>query len=1120
MIRPYLSVFLLGLLLLPACQQGEPRASDPPPVEKLFTAIPAAYSGIDFVNQLTYTEEFNPYTYRNFYNGAGVGLGDLNNDGLIDIYFCGNLEDNKLYLNEGDFRFRDVTAQAGVACPRVWSTGVSLADVNGDGWLDIYVCKSGDPKGENRHNELFINSGKLDEKGVPTFTEQAEAYGIADKGLSSHAAFFDYDRDGDLDCYLLNNSFRPVGKYDLQKNQREIRDPLGGNKLYRLDGEKYTDVSEEAGIYGSVIGFGLGVTVGDLNRDGWPDIFVSNDFFERDYLYLNQQDGTFKECLETYIRETAMGAMGADLADLNNDGYPEIFVTDMLPEDDARMKTKTNFENWDKYQINLRQGYYHQFTRNVLQLNMGPSPDPKDPGVYFSEVGRLAGVNATDWSWGALIFDMDNDGMKDIFVANGIYKDLTDQDYINFYSPSKVREVLFEEKGGISALIEAMPSQALPNYAFQNQGRLRFENQAQAWGLDAPSFSNGSAYGDLDNDGDLDLVTNNVNMPPFLYRNNTDSLQADNHYLQIELKGSGKNPFGLGAQVTAYLPDRSLFIEQNNMRGFQSTVDHRLHLGLGPHEQIDSLRVNWPDGRSQTLRQVAADQKLLLRQEEASLSPALSPPSSPPLFKEQNLDLAYKHQENPFKDFSRDRLLFHMLSAEGPKVAVGDVNGDGRDDFYVCGAKDQAGSLFIQKRNGTFKTRDEKLFEEDQVSEDVDALFFDADGDGDLDLYVASGGNEFPPSSSALLDRLYLNRGRGRFSKSPQLLPVSRYESSSCVEAADFDRDGDLDLFVGVRLRPFLYGVPVNGYLLENDGKGTFRDVTAEKAPALQKLGMITDGLWLDYDQDRDLDLVVVGEWMPITVLENQAGQLVDVSERAGLSQTHGFWNCLQAGDVDKDGDLDLLVGNHGQNTRIRVSPEKPASLYVNDFDGNGKAEQMIFVYNGPEAYPLALKPELVMQMPVLKKKYLKHENYQEQKAEDIFSTAQLEKAVKQTAAHNETALLINDGKGGFSLKPLPIEAQFSPTYGLLIRDFDKDGNPDILLAGNFHRAKPEIGMYDANYGLFLKGDGKGDFTPTRPGVSGFFVMGEVRELESLRVGNRNLVLVAKNNDRLQFFEY
>lgn len=1071
-----------------------------------FETIPIDSSEVSFINKLTFDQAFNIYTYRNFYNGGGVGLGDINNDGLIDIYLTANQGPNKLYLNKGNFHFSDITDKAGVAGTKAWATGVSMADVNGDGWLDIYVCNSGDVKGDNKENELFINNGDL------TFTERAKEYGVADRGFTTHAVFFDYDRDSDLDLYILNNSYQAIGSFNLRKNERPKRDPLGGDKLMRNDGGHFTDVSEDAGIYGSVIGFGLGATVGDINKDGWPDLYVSNDFFERDYLYLNKHDGTFKECLTEQIRSISGASMGADLADINNDSWPDIFVTEMLPETNARLKTVTTFENWDRYQNSVQNDYYHQFTRNMLQLNNGDNT--------FSEVGRLTGMEATDWSWGALMFDMDNDGLKDVFVANGIYQDLTNQDYLQYVSNEEVvRSIVSKNQVDYRKLVELIPSNPVPDFAFHNQGGLSFVNKADEWGLGEPNFSNGAAYGDLDNDGDLDLVINRVNETASVIRNNTNILEPDNRFLKFELKGSGNNTNAVGAYVEVRHKEQLFYIEQMPNRGFESSVDCRPNLGLGTIDTVDYVRVQWPDGRETVLNNVKTNQILVLHQKDGLMSSNLKEINSEPIFKKVDVLANFKHEESDFVDFDRDKLLYHMISTEGPRISKGDVNNDGKDDFFIGGAKNSPGAIFIQSSNGVFTKTNHKLFEEDKVSEDLGSLFFDADNDHDLDLYVCSGSNEFSTSSNGLSDRLYINDGMGGFTKSSQQLPTSAFENTSTVTAADYDEDGDLDLFVGVRSHPFLYGLPMNGYILTNNGKGKFTNTSAEMAEGLNKIGLITDACWADIDGDKDVDLIVVGEYMPIKIFVNEGGKLVDRTDLADLLKTNGWWNRIKPADLDNDGDIDFVIANHGLNSRFKASADRPVTMFVNDFDKNGSVEQIICSFNGGTSYPIVLRHDLLAQIPTLKKKYLKYENFSDQTISDIFTQEEMEDVLKLDVFELGTGVIINDGNGKFIFERLPVEAQLSTMYAIEVLDFDDDGNLDILLGGNLYGVKPEVGRYDASYGIFMKGDGKGKFIPVSAKKSGISIDGEVRDFTMLKSNGTNLLMVARNNDTILFFK-
>ena len=1082
------SCFLFALVI--ACGSG---------TKTQFELKDNAQIGISFENNLSYSDDFNVYKYRNYYNGGGVALGDINNDGWVDVYFTSNQGENKLYLNQGDFSFKDITTSAGVAGQRAWSTGVAMVDINADGWLDIYVCNSGDIAGDKKENELFINQGD------GTFVESAETYNLADKGFSTHATFFDYDKDGDLDVYILNNSYQAIGSFDLRRNERPKRDLLGGDKLMENRDGKFYDVSEAAGIYGSVIGFGLGVTVGDINRDGWDDLFISNDFFERDYLYINQQDGTFKEVLPEQMRSISGASMGADLADLDNDGFHDLFVTEMLPSNYNRLKSVTTFEDWNKYQYNVKNGYGHQFTRNMLHRN--------NTNGSFSEVGRLAGVEASDWSWGALFFDMNNDGLRDLFVANGIYQDLTDQDYLQYVSSEEViQSVVSGKKVDYKRLIDIIPSEKVPNHSYLNQGDFSFDFYTDS-GLNQASFSNGSAYGDLDNDGDLDLVVNNVNMPAFVYENKLDPVNSN--ALQIQLEGAGDNTQALGAKLRVVANDQVYYAEHYPIRGFQSSMDPKLHLGLG-QAQTATVEVIWPTGGSSRVENVPLNTPLILK-EDAKQGNAISFDFSKD---EAQFNAAqspnYTHKENNFVDFHRERLTYHMCSNEGPVSSQGDINNDGYPDFIIPGAKNSAGQILLGSARGWMASDlSQKVFEQIKGAEHTETLLFDADNDNDLDLYLVSGGIEVTPYSQMVFDHLLFNDGKGNFTLSEQKLPNPNHRiSSGAVRAADVDQDGDLDLFVGERLKYNAYGLPASGYLLINDGKGNFSDQTPQLAREFINLGMITDAQFLDMDSDNDPDLLVVGEFTGIHLFENQQGKFVEKLQP--LAQEKGWWLRAHAVDIDQDGDQDFVLGNHGKNSRFRTSKERPVKMYLNDFDQNGSIEGVLtFTAEDGRDLPYALRHDLIDQMKVLKKKFPDYASFRNADITTIFDEQQRATALIQTANNFASSVLVNQGEFNFTIKELPQEAQLSPVYAIESADVDGDGDQDLFLGGNLFKAKPEVGIYDASYGTYLENTGDGNFRSFKDG-KGFSVKGEVRDIKAID----KTLLVFRNNDSIATFKF
>jgi hypothetical protein len=1094
-------LLLAGLLLFPGCAAPSSDALS------LFTLMNEAKTHVGFFNRVEERPEFNSLDYLYFYDGGGVAIGDVNNDGKADLFFTGNQVSNKLYLNRGDFAFDDVTERAGVGGdPEEWSTGVSMADVNGDGWLDIYVCQV-NHKGKRGRNLLYINQGDS------TFSEQAERYGLDFEGLSTQAAFFDYDRDGDLDLYLLNHAVHTRDAF--RRAWRRIIDaPRVGDKLYRNDGDRFVDVTRDAGIYSSVLGYGLGVAISDMNHDGWPDIYVGNDFHENDYLYFNNGDGTFTEDLYRVIGHTSRSSMGNDVADFNNDGRVDILSLDMMPEDLATYRQSGGEDAEELARIKRDFGYGPQHARNTLQLNRG---DDRDGYPLFSEIGRYAGVHATDWSWAGLFADLDNDGWKDIFITNGIFRRPNDLDYVEYISRPDVQRMLTEAPIEQQLqVIERMPSVGIPNYAFQNQGDLTFSNVATAWGLGQPSFASGAAYGDLDNDGDLDLVTNNVNMPSSVYRNNSDALHPERHALSVRLVGEGKNTAGIGAKVLIEAGTDRFYQEQSPTRGFQSSVAHTLHVGLGDHERIDSLLVIWPDGRFQHFQDVPVNQPLVLDQRDAHGHYAYDPKqTADPLFEAVSAQagIGVAHQENAYADFETQPLIPHKLSTRGPALAVADANGDGLDDVYVGGAHGQAGRLYMQRAEGGFDPSAGAAFVADRAHEDVDAAFVDVDGDGDQDLYVVSGGGEGVQDEQRFQDRLYLNDSRGQFERAPGHLPAFTADGAS-VAPADYDADGDIDLFVGSRSVPGHYGRSPASYLLENDGTGMFADVTGQVAPTLQQLGMVTDAQWADVDGDARLDLVVVGEWLPVTLMKNTGGQLVEATEAMGMDALSGWWNTVATDDVDRDGDTDIVAGNLGANSMFDASTAAPLTLFVDDFDGNGATDPIITERRDGRYYTWARSDELIAQLPGLRDALPNHASYATATAEDLFGAARLRGATMKTATMLESVYIENRGPEGFRAHRLPREVQFAPAHSVLVRDVDGDGHKDLLVAGNFLGVDTKQGRYDAGYGSLLRGDGQGNWEPAAPAASGFLVRGEARAMEALRAADGRLLVIVARTDR------
>jgi hypothetical protein len=1069
----------------------------------LFTLLSSGRTGIDFENTLIENDKQNLLNYVYFYNGGGVAIGDINNDGLPDILLTGNMVPTRLYLNKGNFKFEDITEKSGLSKITGWCTGATMADVNGDGKLDIYICRSADKDPKNRKNLLFINNGNS------TFTEEGKKYGLDDDGYSTQAVFFDYDKDGDLDMFLINHSLQEysTGIFESIYLRRD-QQPQFACKLYRNDNGHFTDVSKQAGITSNVLSFGLGVAVSDVNNDGWPDIYVSNDFNEPDYLFMNNGNGTFTEKLKQSMDEVPLNSMGSDFADINNDGYTDLMTLDMLPESNRAQKMHTGAEGFNKFQYLFKSGFYYQFSRNMLQKNNGDGT--------FSEIGQFSGVSNTDWSWSALFSDFNNDGNKDLFVTNGYVRDFNDMDFVKYQSNTLMGSNFGGKGKSAKVLIEKMPPVIIPNYIYQNTGNCIFSNKIKEWGLDQNSISSGAAYADLNNDGGMDLVVNNINQKAFVYKNNTTSLNKQNEWLKVKISGSPKNTFGIGAKVKVYCKGNLYYQEQFPVRGFQSSVDQVLNFGLGNHNMADSVVIIWPDDRMQKLVNVKAKQMLTVKWSDAPLKWKADTVKHNQYFKDIKAP-GFAHKENDFNDFAVQALMPNYLSRQGPCLAKADINGDGREDIFVGGAKGQPCRMLIQQADGSFVYKPEPDIEKDSTRETVKALFIDVNHDGKPDLYVASGGYEFMEHDAALQDHIYINDGKGNFKSSKDALPAMLF-SKGCISAADINGDGAMDIFVGGRVIPGKYPVAPQSMLLLNDGKGHFTDATQKICPALANIGMVTDAVWVDLNGDKKPDLVVVGEWMPIKVFINHNGKLVDESSKYIKFPSTGLWNKIYAADLNGDGKPDLVIGNIGLNTQFKMSPKEPMSICYKDFDKNGTIDPVLCYYIDGINYPAISRDDLMEQIPVLKKKFLDYAPYAVATMDDIFTPEQMKGSKTLKAETAETIYLENDGNNGFKLKKLPIEAQYTPVYAIVSIDANHDGKPDLVLAGNNAWTRIKFGRYKANHGILLLNDGKGNFKYVPQNISGFNLRDDIRSAETISTGSGQKIIFGANDAPLKAY--
>lgn len=1078
-----------------------------------FTDLPPSQTNITFSNDVENTIDFNIQNYLYFYDGGGVAVGDINNNGLPDLFFVGNEVQNRLYLNKGNFEFEDITESAGIINdPESWSTGVTMADVNGNGYLDIYVSRV-NYLTKSGPNQLFINNGDN------TFTERAAEYGIDFEGYSTQAAFFDYNNNGRLDLFILNHAFHGDDTYGEAEELRQIYAPKAGDKLFRNDGDSFTDVTREAGIISSPLGYGLGVAITDINFNGLPDIYVGNDFHEDDYLYINNGDGTFTESVYDYFSHTSSSSMGNDIADLTNNGLPDLISLDMMPEDHETFMRSGGPDLVPIAEAKKNFGFGEKTKRNVHQVNRGFGPDGKP---VFKEIAFASGVAKTDWSWAALIADFDNDGFQDLFVSNGMPLRPNDLDYVAALQQVRQRYQDEELDQREYELLERMPDVIVPNYIFKNNGDLTFTDKTESWGFSKPTSSTGAVYADLNNNGFLDLVVNNINERAQVHRNNAEHSE-NTHYLHVKLNGVNGNTTGIGAKVFLYKDEQKFYREHNPTRGFQSSVNHILHVGLGQINEVDSLKVIWPGGAYQVIKDVASNQMVELNQEDASGNFDYTRKRTSfnnTVFQEmtENVQFDHSHVENDFSDFNREPLMPYKLSRMGPGVAVGDVTGNGLDDIYFGGAKGHEGKLFIQESSGQFRDSGQTVFAGDRNSEDVDALFFDATGDGKLDLYVVSAGNE-RSESVELFDRLYINTGDGIFGKSENSLPDIMVNGSMVI-AADFNGNGHNDLFVGGHISPWRYGIGPQSVLYENNGNGIFRDITEDVAPELETVGNVTAAEWI-YRPDKELpDLLVVGEWMNVHYFENNGGEFVKKTDEYGLSGLNGLWQSIHVTDLTGNGFDDIVLGNFGMNSRMQASAESPIKLYVNDFDDDGQTEPLIaYTVDGKEK-PFEQLDELLAQIRTVTQSIRSYREFAGKDIYELFGSEKIDEALQKEVRELRSMVLLSDDEGGFTAKELPFEAQLFPVKAIYTDDFTGDGNKDIILAGNKHYVKPSIGgMMDAGRGLLLSGDGNGNFTPKNITESGLYVKGETRKILPVQIGEENYLIFVRNNDKPLFYQ-